>query len=405
MAARPPVTDPPLPGRPARLAAWLLIAPLVLWLVVFVVAPIAIMVVYSFCTPRTPAGVSYDFTIDAYRSILHAPLAKALAYAMVVGAGLTGVILAGCFGLGRIWAWWGGLLMRRWRVIGVVLFVLIGWGAFRHYIISRVEAGNLEQLTPAERGEREKLGLIKVFVVSIDYAAWSTAICVVLGYPVAFFMGRSSPRVRGILLLAIMVPFWTSFLIRTYAWVTILKSQGVLNASLAWLDDRLHLNRLMDWLRVNDLLLWLGAIDSPVRIGQHDLMYTPTAVMIGLVYTYLPFMILPIYTSCERLDPALIEASFDLGANPFRSFWTVILPLTWPGVAAGIVITFIPAIGQFAVNDILGGKTEPLIGNVITNQFFQARNWPLGAALGMAMLAMFVVTYYVAARKRGTVVG
>jgi len=366
-------------GRRPRAGAWLLLAPLILWLLVFVIAPVAIMVVYSFCQPKQPAGVEYSPSVDAYRSILNWPLFKAL---LIAGAGgaigaasIVGVLVA----IGRAWPWLGDWIVRHWRRVATVLFVCISWGVFRHHVISRVEVNDPASLTQAQQDEREKLTMFKIFVVSIDYAVWSTLICVVIGYPVAYFMGRAPESWRNILMLLIMVPFWTSFLIRTYAWVGILNNQGTLN----------------------DLLLWLNVISKPL-----DLWPSSMAIMIGLVYTYLPFMILPIYTSCERLDQSMIEASFDLGANPFRSFWTVILPLTWPGVVAGVVITFVPAIGMFAVNDILGGKKEQLIGNVIVNQFVgQGRNWPLGAALGMVLMGMFVVTYYLSTRKQGSIVG
>jgi len=171
-----------------------------------------------------------------------------------------------------------------------------------------------------------------------------------------------------------MVPFWTSFLIRTYAWITILKEEGLLNGALQALR---------------------------LTTAPLDLLYTPFAVVIGLVYAYLPFMILPIYGSVEKLDGAVIEAAHDLGAGPLRVFSSVIIPLTWPGIAAGTVLVFVPAIGMFAVTDLLGGARVPLIGNVIQNQFMQARDWPFGAALGMVFMALFAVTYGWLQRKGG----
>jgi|GEM_PF-134021 len=365
-------------GRRPRAGAWLLLAPLVFWLAVFVIAPVAIMVVYSFCKPADGAGVVFSPSTDAYKSILNFALAKALAIAALGATALAGVGLGILHLIGRAWGWLGDWTARRWRLAAVVIFVCTGWGVFRHHVVSRVEAKDPETLTQAQQDERRDLTMFKIFVVSIDYAVWSTLICVVVGYPVAFFMGRAPERWRNLLMLLVMVPFWTSFLIRTYAWVGILNTQGTLN----------------------DILLYFRVITQPL-----DLLPSTTAVMIGLVYTYLPFMILPIYTSCERLDQSMIEASFDLGANPFRAFFTVILPLTWPGVMAGVVITFVPAIGMFAVNDILGGRREQLIGNVIVNQFVgQGRNWPLGAALGMVLMGMFVVAYYFSTRKQGAIV-
>jgi spermidine/putrescine transport system permease protein len=208
---------------------------------------------------------------------------------------------------------------------------------------------------------------LRIVVRSIAYAALTTVLCLVAGYPVAFVIGRADPRWRNLLLMAVMVPFWTSFLIRTYAWVTILKSEGLLNS----------------------LLLQLQWIAEPL-----ELLYTPGAVVLGLVYTFLPFMILPIFTSVEKLDGALIEAALDLGAGPLRAFSRVIVPLTSPGIAAGVLLVFVPALGIYAVNDILGGGRIDMIGNIIENQFKgNARNWPFGAALGTALLVAFSLIY------------
>ena len=207
---------------------------------------------------------------------------------------------------------------------------------------------------------------LRIFARSVGYAGLTTAICIVVGFPVAYCIGRAGEVWRQRLLLLVMVPFWTSFLIRTYAWITILKQEGLLNG----------------------LLQAFAVTAAPV-----DLLYTPFAVIVGLVYAYLPFMILPIYGSVEKLDGAVIEAAHDLGAGPLRVFSTVIIPLTLPGIAAGTLLVFVPAIGMFAITDLLGGARVPLIGNVIQNQFLQARDWPFGAALGMVFLALFAGTY------------
>lgn len=213
---------------------------------------------------------------------------------------------------------------------------------------------------------------LRIFARSIGYAGLTTLICVIIGYPMAYYIARAPEARRNQLLLLVMVPFWTSFLIRTYAWITILKQEGLLNGLLQALS--------------------LGT--SPLA-----LMYTPTAVVIGLVYAYLPFMILPIYSSAEKLDPALVEAAYDLGAGPLRAFASVIIPLTMPGIAAGTLLVFVPAIGMFAITDLMGGAKVPMIGNVIQNQFMQARDWPFGAALGVVFMAMFAVTYLLLQRR------
>jgi spermidine/putrescine transport system permease protein len=219
---------------------------------------------------------------------------------------------------------------------------------------------------------------LQIVIRSILYAGVTTAICLVAGYPVAYLIGRADERWRNLLLMAVMVPFWTSFLIRTYAWVTILKSEGLLNS----------------------LLIQLRLIAEPL-----EMLYTPGAVVLGLVYTFLPFMILPIYTSVEKLEGALIEAALDLGAGPLRAFSRVIVPLTSPGIAAGVLLVFVPALGIFAVNDILGGGRVDMVGNIIENQFKTARNWPFGAALGTTLLVSFAAIYfYVNRRQRASVV-
>lgn len=215
---------------------------------------------------------------------------------------------------------------------------------------------------------------MRIVVRSILYAGITTAICLAAGYPVAYLIGRADARWRNLLLMAVMVPFWTSFLIRTYAWVTILKSQGL----------------------INSLALQLGMIAEPF-----EMLYTPGAVIVGLVYTFLPFMILPIYSSVEKLDGALVEAALDLGAGPVRAFSRVIVPLTAPGIAAGILLVFVPSLGIYAVNDILGGGRVDMIGNIIENQFKgNARNWPFGAALGTTLLVSFGAIYWLVNRRQ-----
>jgi spermidine/putrescine transport system permease protein len=221
---------------------------------------------------------------------------------------------------------------------------------------------------------------LQIVIRSIVYAAITTGICLVVGYPVAYLIGRADVRWRNLLLMAVMVPFWTSFLIRTYAWVTILKSEGLLNS----------------------LLMQLQLVSEPL-----EMLYTRGAVILGLVYTFLPFMILPIYSSVEKLDGALIEAALDLGAGPLRAFSRVVVPLTSPGIAAGVLLVFVPALGIYAVNDIMGGGRVDMIGNIIENQFKgNARNWPFGAALGTTLLVSFAIIYaWVNRRQRAAMLG
>ena len=214
---------------------------------------------------------------------------------------------------------------------------------------------------------------LKILFQSLYYAFLTTVICMAVGYPAAYCIGRAPERWRGILLMLVMVPFWTSFLIRTYAWITILSKEGI----------------------VNSLLVSAGIFTEPV-----SLLYSPFAIVLGLVYNFLPFMILPIYTSVEKLDNAMIEAAYDLGAGPLRAFSQVIIPLTRPGIAAGAMLVFVPSIAMFAITTLMGGGTNPMIGEVIFKQFTSGRNQPFGAALGTILLLVFILTLWLARSQR-----
>ena len=330
------------PAKKPGPAGWALLAPLLIWLVLFVVLPTFIMVVISFCQRDELGEVVYQWTLDNYRRVLDAHQAIELAISLAVGIATAGILLP-------------FIRRRGWITCAAVTTLWIVLNVLTFQPTDSVDANWL-----------------KISVLSINYALISTAICVIAGYPVAYFIGRAPQRFRNGLLMLVMIPFWTSFLIRTYAWVTILRNEGLLNS----------------------LLQWLHIINDPLQLYPSQ-----TGVMIGLVYTYLPFMILPIYTSIERLDNALIDAALDLGASPMRAFRDVILPLTRPGIVAGIVLVFVPAVGMFAVNDILGGRQQMLIGNVIERQFTAARDKPFGAALGMLLLLLFIITYSLTTRR------
>jgi spermidine/putrescine transport system permease protein len=213
---------------------------------------------------------------------------------------------------------------------------------------------------------------------SLWMAAATTVLAAVAGFPVAYYLAILAPaRWKGPLLGLVMVPFWTSFLIRTYAWMFILRSEGLLNL----------------------VLLGMGLTHRPV-----ELLYTQTAVMIGLVYGELPFMILPLYASLEKLDRSLLEAAADLGAGGAQAFRRVTLPLSLPGLAAGVVLVFVPSLGQFVVSDLLGGARGMLLGNLIQNQLSVARNPPFGSALAfelMAAVLLLLLGYALYARRRG----
>jgi putrescine transport system permease protein len=214
------------------------------------------------------------------------------------------------------------------------------------------------------------------YLVSVGIAAVSTLIALAIGYPMAYGIARAAPAWRGLLLMLVILPFWTSFLIRVYAWIGILKPEGLLNG----------------------LLLWLGLIDEPLIIY-----FTPTAVYIGIVYSYLPFMIMPLYASLEKLDKALLEAAADLGARPITSFWRITVPLSLPGVVAGCFLVFIPAVGEFVIPELLGGSSTQTIGRTLWAEFFQNRDWPLASAVAVLLLLILVVPIMVFQRfaKRG----
>ncbi len=205
----------------------------------------------------------------------------------------------------------------------------------------------------------------ELFLKSFAYAAITTVICLLIAYPLALLIARSPKRHRDFLVLLVILPFWSNFLIRVYAWIIILGPQSVFVTAL---------NRLIGLFGM-----------EPVT-----LLYTPFAVIVGLVYVHLPFMVLPLYANLEKHDPALLDAAQDLGANSWRRFWRITFPLSLPGVYAGAALVFIPALGIFAIPDILGGTEGIMIGNVIKQQFLDTRDWPFGSVLSMVLTVMAV---------------
>jgi spermidine/putrescine transport system permease protein len=200
-----------------------------------------------------------------------------------------------------------------------------------------------------------------IFLRSLGLATVNTILCLLIGYPFSFFIARQTPQRQKVLIFLVMVPFWTNFLIRTYAMMFIIRDTGLINT---WLMN-------------------LGLIEEPIRI-----LFTPTAIRLGMFYGYLPFAVLPLYASIEQLDFNYVQAAQDLGAGPARVFWRVILPLTMPGVVAAGIITFIPALGDFITPDLMGGGNTFLIGNVLQQQFMTVRDWPFGSAMGIVLMTM-----------------
>jgi spermidine/putrescine transport system permease protein len=226
-----------------------------------------------------------------------------------------------------------------------------------------------------------------IFWKSILMAAATTAICLVVAFPVAIAIVFSKPTMRMWLLLLVILPFWTNLLIRTYALIAVLRTNGFINSGLEWIVVN------ADW-----ALSLIGLGDNTI-VGPFTplaLLYNNTAVVFGLVYVSLPFMVLPLYAALDRLDRSYLEASLDLGAGHTRTFFSIVVPLALPGIASGIVITFIPAMGSYLTPDLLGGTDSQMIANVIADQFKQANNWPFGAA--MSFLLMYATFFALAVR-------
>ncbi|MEZ0232038.1 MAG: ABC transporter permease subunit [Methylophilaceae bacterium] len=204
----------------------------------------------------------------------------------------------------------------------------------------------------------------ETYLSSIKYALITTVICLAIGYPFAYFMARSPKHLQPMLLMLIMLPFWTSFLLRIYAWKTLMVNNGV----------------------INNVLMSLGVIDDPIAM-----MNTPFSLLVGMVYSYLPFMILPLYANLSKLDIRFLEAAADLGTSPFRTFWLVTIPLSKAGIIAGSMLVFIPAIGEYVIPELLGGPDTLMIGRVLWDEFFSNNDWPMASAVAVVMILLILL--------------
>lgn len=257
------------------------------------------------------------------------------------------------FSLGIIWLWL--------VVFAFLPFCLVAIASFlnhdeNHLVSMPFTLANYIQLNNSL--------YVKIFKESFYIAGICTIICLLLGYPFAYIIARLQHPLKGLLILLIIIPFWTSSLIRTYSMITILKPKGI----------------------INSILLWLNMIDKPL-----PLLFTNTAVIVGLVYNLLPFMVLPLLTNIERLDNRLIDAARDLGANRVTTFRKIILPQTMPGILSGCILVFLPAMTIFYIPDLLGGSKSILLGNLIQNQFLIAQNWPLGSAISIVFTIVLII--------------
>jgi putrescine transport system permease protein len=205
---------------------------------------------------------------------------------------------------------------------------------------------------------------VKTYISSIKYALITTLICLAIGYPFAYFMARAPKHIQPTLLMLIMLPFWTSFLLRIYAWKTLLVSNGV----------------------INNVLMSLHIINAPLEMMNNSFSLT-----IGMVYSYLPFMILPLYANLSKLDLRYLEAAADLGTSPFKAFWLITVPLSKAGIIAGSMLVFIPAVGEFVIPELLGGPDTLMIGRVLWDEFFSNNDWPMAAAVAVVMIALILI--------------
>ena len=205
---------------------------------------------------------------------------------------------------------------------------------------------------------------VSSYLYSVKVAAISACLCLLIGYPMAWAIARATPAWRSVFLMLVILPFWTSFLLRVYAWIGLLKSNGV----------------------INNVLMALGVIDAPITMMQTDF-----AVYVGIVYSYLPFMILPLYANLEKHDQTLLEAAADLGASPLTTFLRVTLPLSMPGIVAGVLLVFIPAVGEYVIPSLLGRTDQLMIGRVLADEFFSNRDWPVASAVAIFMLVLLMV--------------
>ena len=224
-------------------------------------------------------------------------------------------------------------------------------------------ANYVSLLLDADAGWGQTL-YVESYVLSVKYAFWTTVLCLFFGYPFAYFLARSAPHLRPLLLLLVMLPFWTSFLLRVYAWKGLLADQGV----------------------INHILIFLGLTQEPIQM-----LYNDVSMLVGMTYVYLPFMVLPLYANLVKMDNRLLEASQDLGATPWETFWLITVPLSRSGIVAGSILVFIPCLGEFVIPSLLGGAENLMIGRVVWDEMFSSNNWPRASALSVFMIVCVVM--------------
>jgi putrescine transport system permease protein len=287
----------------------------------------------------------------------------------------------------RSWPIWRG----RSVVIGMPYAWLLIFFLFPFFIVFKISVSEMENVTFKDLITYKegllaltlKLGnyvfiagddlYLKTYIASLKYAFWTTVLCLFIGYPFAYFMARAKPTVQPALLMLVMLPFWTSFLLRVYAWKGLLSEHG-------WVAD------LIVGSGLDHVLLALGLISAPGK-----LMNTPFSLVLGMVYSYLPFMILPLYGNLAKMDLRLLEAAADLGATAWVAFWRITVPLSKAGIIAGSMLVFIPCVGEYVIPELLGGPETLMIGRVLWDEFFSNNDWPLASAVAVVMILLILV--------------
>jgi putrescine transport system permease protein len=289
--------------------------------------------------------------------------------------------------LQRLPTWFSG----RTAVIAVPFLFLLAFFLFPFFIVGKISVAEMETvsfkdvLTFADGVLQLTLKFsnyvfisqdalyFQTYLASLQYAAATTVLCLLIGYPFAYFMARAKPTVQPTLLMLVMLPFWTSFLLRVYAWRGLLTENG-------WVSDFLIATG------VDQVLFALGLITAPGK-----LMHTPFSLVLGMTYTYLPFMILPLYSNLAKMDLRLLEAAADLGATPWTAFWKITVPLSKAGIIAGSMLVFIPCVGEFVIPELLGGPETLMIGRVLWDEFFSNNDWPMASSVAVVMVLLIIV--------------
>jgi len=285
----------------------------------------------------------------------------------------------------RLTQLWQGLANGRSGVIALPYGWLLLFFLFPFLILAKISVSEMEVVAYKDGllALTLKLGnyvfitedelYYKTYLASLKYAGVTTALCLFIGYPFAYFMARAKTTVQPTLLMLVMLPFWTSFLLRVYAWKGLLSEHG-------WVSD------LLIGTGIDQLLAWAGLISAPGK-----LMNSPFSLVLGMTYTYLPFMILPLYSNLAKMDLRLLEAAADLGATPWTAFWKITVPLSKAGIIAGAMLVFIPCVGEFVIPELLGGPETLMIGRVVWDEFFSNNDWPMASSVAVVMILLIIV--------------